>query len=98
MNKYIIQAFIVLIVILFGVSLISEANDRVRVSDSLSSFEQDIAGNKEVSNGVIDGIYIVEEDSSNLISNINAKMASFLVDGLNKLLGFAIKLLEGMAG
>ena len=98
MNKYIIQAFIVLIVILFGVSLISEANDRVKVNDSLSSFEQDIEDNKEVNNGVIDGVYIIEEDSSNLISNINAKMASFLVGGLNKLLGFAIKLLEGVAG
>ena len=98
MNKYIIQALLVLIVILFGISLISESNDRAKVHNSISSFEEDIEDNKEVSNGVIEGIYIIEEDSSNLISDINAKMASFLVGGLNKILSFAIKLLEGVAG
>ena len=98
MNTYIIQAFTVLIVILFCVSLISESNDRSRIQDSISSFEEDINDNKEVSNGVIDGVYIIEEDSSNIISDVNAKIASFLVGTINKLLSFAIKLLEGVSG
>ena len=51
MNKYIIQAFIVLIVILFGVSLISEANDKIDAKDSIASFEEQVSNKEEIENG-----------------------------------------------
>ena len=98
MNKRIIQAFIVLIVILFGVSLISDINDRVEINNSINEFEQEVGNEDEIENGSIDNVHVFEEDSSNMISNINAKIATILVDGLNKLLGFGLKLIAKIAG
>ena len=95
MGKRIIQAFIILIVILFGVSLISETNDKINAKNAISSFEEDVSNNKEVSNGNIENI--VFEDSSNMISNLNAKVASIIVGGLNSIFNLGIKMIEGMA-
>lgn len=98
MNKYIIQAFIVLIVILFGVSLISDANAKLEAKDSITSFEEQVSNKEEVENGSMEGVYVIEEDSSNLISDVNAKVAGLVVGGLNKIFHIGIKLIEKMAG
>lgn len=98
MNKRIIQAFIVLIVILFGVSLISESNDKLDAKNSIESFEQQVGNQQEVENGSMAGVNVIEEDSSNLISDVNAKIAGLVVGGLNKIFKIGIKMIEGLAG
>lgn len=97
MNKRIIQAFIVLIVILFGVSLISESNDKIDAKKSIDSFEESVSNDKEIENGSMVEVNVIEEDSSNLISDINSKIASIVVGGLNQIFNIGIKLIEGLA-
>lgn len=96
MNKHIIQAFIILIIILLGVSLISESNEKVYINNTIKEFEEDVAQNTELENGNIVEIEVMNEDSSNLISDVNAKIATLIVGGLNKILSFVIKLMDGI--
>jgi hypothetical protein len=96
MNKRLIQAFIILIVILFGVSLVSEADKKVDNKESIDKFEESVSNNQEIENGSMVEVNVVKEDSSNLISNVNAKVASVLVGGLNKLFSMVIKVVEGV--
>ena len=98
MNKRIIQALIVLIVVLFGVSFVSEANEKMQASNSLTSFEEQVSSKEEIENGSMAGVHVIEEDSSNLISDINAKIAVLVVGGLNKLFRLGIKMIEGLGG
>lgn len=97
MNKHLIQAFIVLIVVLFAVSLISESNDKLKAKESIEVFEEKVSEGEEVDNGSMNNVHVIEEDSSNIISDINAKMANIVVGGLNKLFNLGIKLIEGIA-
>ena len=94
MSKRIIQAFIILIVILFGVSLISESNDKVASKESIDSFEENVSNEIEIENGSMGDVNVIEEDSSNLISDINAKIASVIVGGLSSILNFGLKIIE----
>lgn len=96
MNKRIIQAFVVLIVILFGVSLISEVDNKVDTKEEIKEFEENVSNNQEVENGSMVEVNIVKEDSSNLISDINAKVAQLIVGGLNKIFSIAIKVVESV--
>ena len=96
MSKRIIQAFIILIVILFGVSLISEANGKVDSKAEIESFEESVSNEIEVENGSMIDVNVIEEDSSNLISDVNAKMASFIVGGLSSILNLGLKIIEGV--
>ena len=96
MNKRIIQAFVVLIVILFGVSLVSEVNNKVDSQEEIKKFEESVSNNSEVENGSMVEVNVVEEDSSNLISNVNAKLASVIVKGLNKIFSLVIKVVESV--
>ena len=95
MSKRIIQAFIVLIIILFGVSLISEVNEESKVKDSINKFEETVSNEIEVENGNIDNVIVYNEDSSNLISDINAKVATIIVEGLGAILNLGLKIIEG---
>ena len=94
MNKYLIEGFIALIIILVGVSLVSEVNDINNRKAVIENFDEKISNNEEVNNGEMEDI-IVEEDPTNLLSNINAKIATFIVDGLNFVLRLGIKLIDG---
>ena len=98
MNKRILQAFIVLIVVLLGVSIVSETNAKWEAKNSISAFEEEVSNKQEVENGSMEGVNIIEEDSSNLISDINAKVAGIVVGGINKIFRIGIKLIEGVAG
>lgn len=97
MNKHIIQAFIVLILILFGVSLVSESNDKIDAKKSIEVFEEKVDSESEIENGTMVEVNIIEEDSSNLISDVNAKIASFVVGGLNKIFNIGLKLIASFA-
>ena len=97
MGKRIIQAFIVLIVILFGVSLISESNDKNESKNSINSFEENVSNEIEIENGSMSDVNVVREDSSNLISNINSKIATVIVNGLNYIFNLGIKMIDGLA-
>lgn len=97
MNKHIIQAFIVLILILFGVSLVSESNDKIEAQKSIEVFEEKVENDVEVENGSMVEVSVIEEDSSNLISDVNAKIASIVVGGLNKIFNIGIKLISSFA-
>lgn len=96
MEKRILQAFIILIIILFGVSFISDANQKVDAKNEIVDFEENVNENEEITNGIIEDVNVVEEDSSNIISTVNAKVASFIVGGLNRLFKLGIKLIEGL--
>lgn len=96
MNKHIIQAFIILIVILLGVSLVSEVNNVNSVNNTIQNFEENVNGEEEIENGNLVEVTIVEQDSSNLISNINSKIASVIVKGLNYFLKLGLKLIDGI--
>lgn len=97
MGKRIIQAFIILIVILFGVSLISESNDKNESKNSINSFEENVSNEIEIENGSMSDVNVVREDSSNLISNINSKIATVIVNGLNYIFNLGIKMIDGLA-
>jgi cell division protein FtsL len=96
MNKYIIQSFIILIIILLGISLVCESNDKLKTDSEIIDFEEEISDDSEVENGFLSEVNVVREDSSNLISDINAKMASIVVEGLNFVFNLGIKLIEGI--
>ena len=98
MNKYLVQGFIVLIVILIGVSVVSDVSNKAQAKEEIIEFEENVSKENEVNNGNMENVHIIEEDSSNLISDINAKIASIIVDGLNKILNLGLKLLDGFAG
>ena len=98
MNKYLIQALIILIVVLLGISLVSESNDKLETKKEISAFETSLSEDKEIENGSLSNVRVVEEDSSNIISDINAKIATLVVDGLNAFFNLGIKLIEGIAG
>ena len=97
MNKHIIQAFIILIIILLGVSLVSESNDKANLKATIEDFEDKVDDKEEINNGNMVNVNVIEEDSSNLISDINAKVASLVVEGLNLVFKLGIKLIEGVA-
>ena len=97
MSKRIIQAFIILIIILFGVSLVSEVNDEKQIKEDIKNFEEAVSGGLEVDNGSIGNIHVIEEDSSNLISDVNAKVATLIVEGLGAILNFGLKIIESVA-
>lgn len=97
MNKHIIQAFIILIIILLGVSLVSESNDKASFGSSINDFEDKVSNEEEINNGNMVNVNVIEEDSSNLISDVNARVASLVVDGLNLIFKLGIKLIEGVA-
>ena len=97
MNKRIIQSFVVLIAILFGVSLVSESNGKLNTNNSIKNFEEQVSNKEEVVNGSMNGVNVIEEDSSNIISNVNAKVASIVVGGLNKLFKIGIKIIDALA-
>ena len=97
MNKHIIQAFIILIIILLGVSLVSESNDKSNLKNTVDEFENKVSNEEEINNGNMLDINVIEEDSSNLISDINAKVATLVVEGLNLVFKLGIKLIEGVA-
>lgn len=97
MNKHIIQAFIILIIILLGVSLVSESNDKASFASSINDFEDKVSNEEEINNGNMVNVNVIEEDSSNLISDVNARVASLVVDGLNLIFKLGIKLIEGVA-
>ncbi len=97
MNKHIIQAFIILIIILLGVSLISESNDKANLNGTIQNLEDKIENNEEINNGNMVNVNVVEEDSSNLLSDVNAKLATIVVEGLNLVFKFGIKLIESAA-
>ena len=86
-----------MIVILFGVSLVSESNKKVEINENIEDFEEKVNGNLEIENGNIDNVNVIEEDSSNLISDINAKVASFIVGGLSSILKFGLKIVSSVA-
>ena len=96
MSKHIIQAFIILIIILLGVSLVSEVNNKNNVNNSINEFEESVGNNEEVENGTMVEVNVVEEDSSNLISIINSRVASIIVKGLNFILKFSLKIINGV--
>ena len=64
--------------------------------NSINKFEESVNSNEEINNGEMVEVNIVEEDSSNLISNINSKVASIIVNGLNFILKFGLKIIEGV--
>ena len=97
MNKRLIQGFVSLIVILFCVSLISSANEKEYLEKEVADFEESVSKNEEVDNGVLGEVVVIEEDSSNLISDVNSRVASFIVKGLNSVLNLGLKLIEGIA-
>ena len=97
MNKHLIEAFIILLVIMIGVSLVSEVNDVNARKQTIEKFDEKISNNEEVENGEMDEVEI-EEDSSNLLSNINAHIATFIVDGLNKILKLGLSFIDGATG
>ena len=59
------------------------------------SFEETVSNEIEVENGNIDNIIVYNEDSSNLISDINAKVATIIVEGLGAILNLGLKIIEG---
>lgn len=97
MEKRIIEAFLILIIILFGVSLVSEANEKVNAQNEVQQFEESVNDSEEITNGVMEDVHLVEEDSSNVISDVNARVATLIVGCLNKIFKLCIKLVEGMA-
>lgn len=97
MNKHMIQAFIILIIILLGVSLVSESNEKNKVISSIEDFEDKVGNEEEVMNGNMIDVNIIEEDSSNLISDVNSKVATLVVEGLNFVFRLGIKLIERVA-
>lgn len=94
MNKHVIQAFIILIVILLGVSLVSESNSKNNVNSTIQNFEESVSQEAEINNGVMAEVNMVNEDSSNLISDVNSKVAGLIVGGLNSILQFGLRLIE----
>ena len=57
MNKYLIEGFIALIIILVGVSLVSEVNDINNRKAVIENFDEKISNNEEVNNGEMEDIH-----------------------------------------
>lgn len=76
--------------------MISEVDNKVDTKEEIKEFEENVSNNQEVENGSMVEVNIVKEDSSNLISDINAKVAQLIVGGLNKIFSIAIKVVESV--
>ena len=96
MNKHIVEGFIIVIIILFGVSIVAEFDNKSNVNNQIDEFEDKVSKQEEIDNGNIEDVRVIKEDSSNLISNVNASIATFIVNGLNDILKFGIKLIDGI--
>ena len=96
MKKYTLQICIIVFCIIVGVGLVSEINNKTSISEEINSFEEDLNNNEEISDGVIEDVRVEKEDTSNLISSINAKLASFVVDGLNMGLKVVVELISSI--
>lgn len=76
--------------------MVSEVNNKNVLVDNIKDFEEDVANREEVENGEIAEVNGVVIDSSNLISNVNAKIATIIIKSLNFILKAGIKIIDGM--
>jgi hypothetical protein len=96
MKKYTLQGCIMFFCIILGVGIVGEINNKNTISDEVNGFEQNIENNEEINDGSMSNVRLEKEDTSNLISNINAKLATFIVDGLNEGLKVVINLISSI--
>ena len=96
MNKYILHGCIIIFLIIVGVGIVSEINNSSNVDKEVSSFEENIENGDEIQDGYIENVRVEKEDTSNLISNINARVATFVVESLNSALKIAIEAISSI--
>ena len=96
MNKYILHGCIIVFLVIIGVGLVSEIDNGANIENEVSSFEERIEGEGEIEDGNLSEVKIEKEDTSNLISNINAKLASIVVDILNEGLKIVVNIISSV--
>jgi len=96
MKKYILQICIIFFCIIIGVGIVGEINNKNKISNAVNSFEGSIENSEEIKDGNLSDVRVESEDTSNLISDINAKLASFIVNGLNQGLKVVVNLISSI--
>ena len=96
MNKYILHGCIIMFLIIVGVGVVSEINNSSNVDKEVSSFEENIENGNEIQDGYIENVRVEKEDTSNLISDINARVAAFVVESLNSALKVVIEAISSI--
>ena len=96
MSKYILHVCVIVFFVIIGVGLVSEINNSKSKNEEVSSFEESIENGEEIGDGNLSHVRVENEDTSNLISNINAKLATLVVDLLNQGLKIMVDIISSV--
>lgn len=94
MGRVLLEGGIIILLVLIGISIFipSEGN----VDDVIVEFENSIESGNIVEDGEIDNVEVSVEDSSNVVSRINSKIANTIVNGLNSILDLGVRALRSI--
>ncbi len=100
MSRFVLDSFVVLLLLLVGISLIGNSEDseseQVSINAVIEDFESDV-NNGEV---IKDGYNVVDETSysSNRLSDVTSTIGGFIVDGASFALDIVQKLVRSVIG
>lgn len=95
-NKYILQACLIFFLVVIGVGIVVEIDNQKNLNENINDFKEDVESGNEIEDGNIKDVNVHKEDTSNLISTINSKIAFTIVRTLNDGLKFVVKIVNGM--
>lgn len=96
MGRVLLEGSIIVLLVLIGVSIFVPQENNV--SNIITEFEDSVENGNMVNDGQIENVEISIEDSSNLISKINCKIANSIVNGLNNIFELGMKILRDVIG
>ena len=95
-NKYILQACLIFFLVVVGVGIVVEIDNQKQMNEEINDFKEDVESGNEINDGNLSDVQVRKEDTSNLISDVNSKVATVVVKALNGGLKFIINIVNGI--
>ena len=95
-NKYILQACLIFFLVVVGVGIVVEIDNQKQMNEEIKDFKEDVESGNEINDGNLNDVQVRKEDTSNLISDVNAKAATVVVKVLNGGLKFIVNIVNGI--
>ena len=92
MVRVLLEGGIIILLVLIGISVFIP--DESGINSVIVEFENSIESGNVIEDGSIEDVEVNEEDGSNLISRINGKIANTIVNGLNSMFDFGMRVLR----
>ena len=96
MGRVLLEGSIIVLLVLIGVSIFVPQENNI--SNVITEFENSVESGNIVNDGQIENIETSIEDNSNLISRINCKIATSIVNGLNSIFEIGMNILRDVIG